>query len=114
MKYRHFRFWELADDETRLPGRLRKCKPAKRGGATAVYSPSARIGGVAVCSHLDQYCRRTGRELATQRATAGAGYPYYPLLDEVMVVVPRLRRGHPCRETVLEAVEWILDQARPR
>ena len=108
MKYRHFRFWELVDDETRLPGRLRKCKPAQRGGATAAYDPSARVGGVAVCSHRDQYCRRTGRELATQRAVAEG----YPCLDELMITVPRLRRGHPCRETVFEAVEWILDQAR--
>jgi len=109
MKYRHFRFWELVDDETRLPGRLRKCKPAQRGGATAAYDPWTQMGGVAVCSHLDQYCRRTGAVLATHRALAS---PALPLLGEVMVCVPQLRRGHPCRETVLEAVEWILDQGR--
>lgn len=102
MRYRHFRLWEVVDHEMRL------CKPAQRGGATAAYDPGARTGGVAVCSHRDAYCRRTGRELATQRAMADG----YPCLDEVMVVAPRLRRGHPCHEGLVDAIEWILLQAR--
>ncbi len=43
---------------------------ASKGGATSVFLliNGEKFSGKAVCSHLDNYCRKTGRKLALVRA----------------------------------------------
>ena len=49
--------------------------PNPRGGATIVVLdlPERRIIGTAVCSENDNYCRKTGRDIALGRALRQAG-----------------------------------------
>jgi len=92
MRYRHFRgLWG--------------------GAATAAYDPNTMIGAVSVCAKADQFSRKEGRRIAeeridrildglTYRRRAGTAV-------SVVLVLPRLERGHHSGNQASDAWTWL-------
>ena len=90
MKYRHFRYdWEFHED----------------GAATVAIDPERGLAAISVCSHKDQFCKKTGREAAAARIPRRGS-----IIGAAYIFVPDLARKNPAYTHFHQALVWLVEQ----
>jgi hypothetical protein len=79
------------------------------GAATASLDLDRGLAGISVCSHKDQFCKRTGRQMADARIPFREG-----VAGHAWIFVPVLARKNPAYAHYEYALQWLMERMEQR
>jgi hypothetical protein len=79
------------------------------GAATAALDLDHGLAGISTCSHKDQFCKRTGRQMAEARMSSSCGPD-----GHAWIFVPNLARKNPAYVHYEYALRWLLERMEQR